>query len=88
MLPKVAVAYAGTYATGQAAALWYSRGEVLSKGALRRLYKEAMAIGRQRAADLLARRRQAKREQSDAPFTGETRRLPARRRGLRRLLPF
>lgn len=57
LLPKVAVAYAGTYATGQAAALWYGAGEVLSKGALGRLYKQALAIGRQRAKELLSLRR-------------------------------
>jgi len=81
LLPKVAVAYAGTYAAGQAAALWYSRGEVLSRAALGRLYKQAMVLGRQRAAELLARRRRGD------GYTGETRPLAPPKRGLRRFLP-
>ena len=87
LLPKVAVAYAGTYAAGQAAMLWYSRGEVLSRGALKRLYKQALAHGRQRTAELLARRRAGRAEAPPLPQTGETRRLPRPRRGLRRFLP-
>ena len=80
LVPKVAVAYGGTYATGQAAALWFSRGEVLSRGALRRLYQQAMQLGRQRAAELL-KRRDRERPETEAQ-------LPAERRGLRRLLPW
>ena len=56
LLPKVAVAYAGTYAAGQVAALWYARGEAPSRDAVRRLYNQAWAIGRKRAAEMLARR--------------------------------
>ncbi len=78
LVPKVAVAYAGTYATGHAAVLWYGRGEVLSKGALSKLYKQAMAVGRQRAADLIARRRE------DKAAGGEP---AAKKRGIRRFLP-
>lgn len=57
LLPKVAVAYAGTYATGQAAALWYRNGEALSSDALKGLYRQAMVMGRERARDLLQRRK-------------------------------
>lgn len=78
LLPKVAVAYAGTYATGQAAALWYSRGEVLSKGALQKLYRQALAVGRERAAEIVARRKAT---------NGKAGTPAKRRRGLRRFLP-
>lgn len=57
LLPKVAVAYAGTYATGQAAALWYRNGEALSSDALKGLYRQAMVIGRDRARELIQRRK-------------------------------
>lgn len=84
LAPKVAVAYAGTYAAGHAALVWYSRGETLSKGALGRLYRQSITIGRQRAQELLARR-QAKPEREE--YTGETKHLAPRKRGLRRFLP-
>ncbi len=83
IVPKVAVAYAGTYAAGQAAAIWYSRGEALSKGALQQLYKQAITIGRQRAADLVARRRSKETEEPGAADVAP--KQP--RRGLRRFLP-
>jgi uncharacterized protein (DUF697 family) len=75
LFAKVAVAYAGTYATGQAAALWYSRGEALSREALASLYKQALEIGHDRASALVSRSR--RRAKGGA----------ARRRGLRRFLP-
>lgn len=80
LVPKVAVAYAGTYATGQAAARWYARGEVLSKAALSKLYKQALAIGRERAADLITRRRGGEKADGTKPE-------PERKRGIRRFLP-
>ncbi len=69
ILPKVAVAYAGTYATGQAAAIWYRTGETLSSDALGGLYRQAIQIGRERARELLRRRGE------QPPATGETRRM-------------
>ncbi len=81
ILPKVAVAYAGTYATGQAAAVWYRTGETLSNDALRSLYRQAMRIGRERARELLQRRKQ------QPPATGETRRM-APSRWWQRFPPF
>src|SRR5919199_1729517 len=80
IVPKVAVAYAGTYAAGQAAARWYARSEVLSKSALSKLYKQALAIGRERATDLIPRRRHDEE-------ANETKPEPERPRGLRRFLP-
>ncbi len=59
LLPKVAVAYAGTYAVGQSASLWYSQGEVMSSASLKQLYRRAMTLGKQRARELLDRRRAA-----------------------------
>ncbi|MBV9789764.1 MAG: hypothetical protein JOZ51_16375, partial [Chloroflexi bacterium] len=85
ILPKVAVAYAGTYATGQAATVWYRSGEAVSGDAMRQLYRQAMDIGRQRARELINRRKQ---EKQDLPAqTGETRPL-AKQPWWRRLWPF
>jgi uncharacterized protein (DUF697 family) len=79
LVPKVVVAYAGTYATGQAAALWYGKGEVLSRSGLRALYKQALTIGKERTRDLISRRRR-----NGAQTDGTQ---PQPRRGLRRFLP-
>lgn len=59
LVAKVAVSYAGTFATGQAAMLWYRNGEQLSSAALQKLYKQATAAGTQRARELIARRKHA-----------------------------
>jgi uncharacterized protein (DUF697 family) len=82
ILPKVAVSYAGTYATGQAAAVWYRSGEVLSADALRKLYRQAMEVGRERARELISRRKQ-----ESPPPTGETKPLAPLSR-LARFWPF
>ncbi len=83
IFPKVAVAYAGTYATGQAAAVWYRNGEVLSGEALRRLYTQAMQVGRDRARELIRRPSQ----ELPPPTTGETTQPPPTNRW-RRIWPF
>jgi hypothetical protein len=57
LLPKVAIAYAGTYTTGIAAWRWYESGEVVSSEQLKRISSEAIAIGRARAAEIIARAR-------------------------------
>lgn len=57
VVPKVAVAYAGTYATGVAAWRWFADGEILSKARLQDLTAEAMERGRTIAAALLANTR-------------------------------
>jgi uncharacterized protein (DUF697 family) len=84
ILPKVAVAYAGTYATGQAATLWYRSAEVLSREALGRVYKQSLELGRQRATELVQRRNARSvgaSETADQP--------PARAAGCRpRIWPF
>lgn len=53
VVPKVAVAYGGTYATGVAAWRWFADGEILSKARLQDLSAEAMERGRVIAAALL-----------------------------------
>jgi uncharacterized protein (DUF697 family) len=56
--PKVAIAYAGTYVTGVSAWRWFADGELLSQARIRQISREALAIGRARAADMLAAARQ------------------------------
>jgi hypothetical protein len=60
ILPKTAVAYAGTYITGRAAELWYQKG-VVSKADLRRISAEASAKAKAVAAQMVARARGAAR---------------------------
>ncbi len=57
LVSKTAVAYAGTYVTGQIAAAWYRNGEVITGDALKRLYRQASELGQQRARELIKRRR-------------------------------
>jgi uncharacterized protein (DUF697 family) len=87
LVPKVAVAYAGTYAAGQAAMLWYSRGEVLSKGALGRLYRQALTLGRQRAQELLSRRNRLEDASKKQEKTDDAEEVTPSKWDLRRFLP-
>jgi uncharacterized protein (DUF697 family) len=57
LVPKVAVAYAGTYVTGYAVFQWYAYGQTLSPEKMRQLYAQALAEGKRRAAALVPRRR-------------------------------
>jgi len=61
VVPKVAIAYAGTYTTGVAAWRWFADSEILSRARLEELSNEAMRLGRERAQALVeaARRRTA-----------------------------
>ena len=59
LVPKVAVAYAGTYATGQAIYHWCATGRKLETEELKALYQQALAEGRKVASRLIE---QAKRE--------------------------
>jgi uncharacterized protein (DUF697 family) len=56
ILPKVAVAYAGTYAVGQAVIYWYQTGHKMTGAGMRQMYADALAHGRQVAQGLLERR--------------------------------
>lgn len=53
ILPKVAVAYAGTYTTGMLAWRWFADGEVVDGERLKALADESLRIGRERAAAML-----------------------------------
>lgn len=83
LLPKVAIAYAGTYTTGMAAWRWYESGEIVSTDQMKRLSQEALAIGRARAAELIERARAA-RAQASASGSGFLARLAARLPGRRK----
>ncbi len=54
LLPKVAVAYAGTYIVGEAAYYWYAWHERMSADQLRNVYRKALDDGRQKAAELVS----------------------------------
>ncbi len=62
IVPKVAVSYGGTYATGMAAWRWFADGELLSPQRLSQLTEEAMRIGRERTAALAATARTKSQE--------------------------
>ncbi len=55
LVPKVSIAYAGTYATGVMAERWYSSGELIAGERLKQLAEQAMEYGREQARDLVAR---------------------------------
>ncbi len=55
ILPKVAVAYAGTYAVGEAIVRWYQTGHKVSGRGMHELYADALAQGRQVAQNLFER---------------------------------
>lgn len=61
ILPKVVVAYAGTWAIGRGVAAWAGDGRRLSSAALGRFYAEAWQRGRTMAESLGAQRRRATR---------------------------
>lgn len=54
IVPKVAIAYAGTYTTGVAAWRWFADSELLSGARLKAISDEALRIGRARADELIA----------------------------------
>ncbi len=57
IIPKVGVAYAGTYAVGQAIYQWCLNGEKLSSSALKTTYTEALERGKELAKSLMSRRK-------------------------------
>lgn len=54
IVPKVGIAYAGTYATGVAAWRWYEKGELVPRDELRRIAREAQARGQEKAREMMA----------------------------------
>lgn len=83
IVPKVAVAFGGTWVIGRTVALWAQSGERLSPEDVRRFYAEALERGQQVAEQLLARRR---RELPLLPDPEPER--PGALTRLRRRLPF
>lgn len=59
LVPKIAIAYAGTYVTGHAVYNWYAHGSELSPARMKALYAEALAEGKARAAAFLPKRKPA-----------------------------
>lgn len=83
LLPKVSIAYAGTYATGVAAWRWYSSGELISGEQLKHISAQAMEQGRVWAAQLLEQAREQGRHTPGrlrSAAEAFTRRLPFPRR--------
>lgn len=52
VVPKVAIAYAGTYSTGVVAWRWFDSGELISGARLKEVTDEALRVGRERAQAL------------------------------------
>jgi uncharacterized protein (DUF697 family) len=57
VIPKMAVAYAGTYAVGQAIYQWCAHGEKMRPDTLKSLYVSAFSKGKEYARSLLAKRK-------------------------------
>lgn len=57
ILPKVAIAFAGTYATGEAITRWCINGEKMNTDALKAAYEIALARGKAVAQSLLNKRK-------------------------------
>ena len=57
IVPKVAVAYAGTLAIGKAVAAWAAHGQALERGTVKRLYRQALTRGKEVAQTLVAQAR-------------------------------
>jgi len=66
VIPKIAVAYAGTYTVGQAIYQWCAKGEKLKSENLRALYLTALKRGREAAQAVIARRRALRHPQPGA----------------------
>ncbi|WP_322820135.1 hypothetical protein [Chloroflexus sp.] len=61
--PKVAIAYAGTYTTGTAAWRWFAEGEIVDRERLQEIGREAIQLGREQAALLMAKARETGSQQ-------------------------
>jgi uncharacterized protein (DUF697 family) len=60
IVPKVAVAYGGTWAIGRAVVLWATVGQALTTDSVRAFYDEGLKRGRQAARALVSRRAKPK----------------------------
>jgi uncharacterized protein (DUF697 family) len=66
VIPKIVVAYAGTYTVGQAIYQWCANGEKLKPQNLRAIYLSALKRGRETAQTIIARRRALRHPQPGA----------------------
>ncbi len=62
VIPKVAVAYAGTYIIGEAAYYWYAYHQQMTAAQMKTLYARAVTEGRERATDIIANMKQKRAE--------------------------
>lgn len=79
IVPKVAVAYAGTYVVGNAMLQWYLTGKHVTRKQMQELYKQAFVRGKNIAGDLLRKvPRPSKRERRKIrlPFSKRKRICP------------
>lgn len=88
--PKVAVAYAGTWAIGRAVVLWATEGQRVTPETVRQFYTEALARGKQYARHLVTRARRTRPAElpPPAPPEGSSNPRPGFWQRLRRRLPF
>jgi len=79
IVPKVAVAYAGTYVVGHVVLRWYLTGRQITPKQMRELYRQSFRQGQAVARELLAkvpRLRLGKRDRPAIPSSSSTQRLP------------
>jgi len=62
IIPKVAVAYAGTYIIGEATYYWYAYHEHLTAEQMRAIYAKAVTEGKQKAAEILTKMKRSREE--------------------------
>ena len=68
LIPKVAVAYAGTYLIGEATYYWYAYHEQMTAAQMKALYDGAMSEGREKAAAIVSKlKRNRETRQEKAP---------------------
>lgn len=80
IVPKVAVAYAGTYVVGNVVLQWYQTGRHISRKQMRELYSQAIARGQNVARELASRvpRLGRRRQKAHQLPSGGTSSLPVR----------
>ena len=77
---KTGIAFAGTYATGEAIYHWYATGEKLDREQFRALFNEALVRGKEEAVALVARMRRQEQTTLDEPQPAKRRRIALPRR--------
>lgn len=80
IIPKVAVAYAGTFVVGNVILQWYLTGRHLSASQMRGLYLQAFARGKifaQKVGEKLPRPKLGRRKRAELPVPESSPRLPS-----------